>query len=873
MYSSRLFNALLANERAMKIKRTVLSVFVTFLALFGAQPFTLALPERSAQGILPENGGTFDSSGKKADEQGSRKIRISPEALKQLSPEQQQIIQQRLQAGGNKSSMPSSSETKALSPAEAAGNADSLTPALEAAPSAQPEELSDYERTFSQASELSKGLRQYGYGLFSGVPTTFAPVDDIPVPDDYRIAPGDEIIISALSPRRSGDYSLIVNRNGTIFYPNIGTLSVAGMTFSKMNAFLTQKIKGGAVDMRLSIRMGKLRTIKVFVVGRVKKPGAYTISSLSNLSNALMACGGPTKNGSLRDVQLKRSGRTIARFDFYDFLMKGNSASDFRLESGDVLFIPEIGPVVGIAGNVKEPGIYELKGKTSLAEALKMAGNVTAMGFTQQIQIDRYFQNQAKTTVDIDLAKLKEKGRLPIQDGDLIKVFSVNSKLLNTVYLEGNVQRPGKYAYKPNLRVRDVIKDEHDLKPESYLDFALIERAVRPDFHTELIPFHLGKALSGDPVENKRLNPDDTVRVYYRWDIQSKPLVRITGAVHSPGEFLLRPQMTLLELIHLAGGIKDSADLAEAELTRVQVVDNQMKTQHLKINLERILGGQENVPLLKDDYLLVKTVPEYKLYRTITLAGEVAQPGTYTFQDNERLSDLIQRAGGLTKRAYPKGSIFSRLSVRKLQEERLQEIVRKLEADIYRNSAQEIGAALSVEAAKANQEALAAKKQLLESIKQTKSSGRLIVDVARLLDESNSASDIQLEDGDVLLVPPIINSVSVLGQVYNPTAITYEKERTVDFYLAKTGNPTENADQKGIYVIKADGSVLTDKNFQTGWFFWRRGVRSAKLEPGDTIVVPEQVAENTSIRDIKDITQILFQIATSAGITWGMIKK
>lgn len=799
----------------------------------------------------------------------SGKVRISPEAYESLNPIEQRMVQERFKQEA--ANAMSSSETK---PAQMAPFTQ-VSPVPEATSSVVPEEISDVERAMSGKKADDIPLKQFGYNLFQNSPSTFAPVDDAPVRDDYVVGPGDEILVSMASPRRNGDYSLIVNRNGTISVPNIGVISVAGLSYTRLVDLLTRKLKGGASEMRLAVRMGKLRSIQVFVVGKVRRPGAYTVSALSNLSNAIMACGGPTKVGSLRNIQLKRNGRTVSQFDFYDFLLQGDSSRDLRLHSGDVIFVPEIGPVVGISGNVREPAIYELRGKTSLTEALKLAGNITPMGYTQQIQIERYSQNAAKTIVDVDMSRLSSAGKTELQDGDLIRISSVNDKLMNGIYLDGNVERPGKYEYRSGMRIRDIIKTEQDLKAESYMEFALIERVTLPDFHIELIPFNLGKALAGDRAENKLLSPRDTIRIYYRWAIQDPPKVRIGGSVHRSGDFFYHPNMTVSELIHLAGGLKDQADITSAELTRVQVVDNKVTTKHITVNVQSAMQGDSgaNIPLMKDDYLMIKQVPEYKLYRTVKLEGEVAQPGTYTFQDNETLMDVIKRAGGFTRRAYLKGSIYTRESVKKLQDERLQDFTQKLEADIYRNSSQAITSALSAEAAKANEEALSSKKALLESIKKTKASGRMIVDLLAASQLPHSETDIHLEEGDTLVVPPIINSVSVLGQVYNPTAITYQPGKRVDYYLGKTGNPTENADIGSIYVIKADGSVLTDRNFSTGWLFWKKGVLGATLEPGDTVMVPEKIAMNSSLRDIKDITTILAQIATTVGVTWGVIRQ
>lgn len=790
----------------------------------------LAVP----QPVLAES---FELSGREAPPSlaagaATSSVLIAPEAYQQLTPDQQQMIQRRLQDGP---------------PSQAA--------------TVRPEDPAPL-------------LKPFGHDMFAEGPSSFAPVDDLPVPADYTVGPGDEILISALSPVRSGEYTLTVGRDGCIQYPNVGSLPVAGMSYSRMVEFLTYKIKGSATNMQLTVRMGKLRSIRITVVGHAKKPGQYTISALSSLSNAMMAFGGAAAGGSLRDVQVRRSGQVIAHFDLYDFLMRGDSSHDVRLRSADVIVIPSAGPMVGVSGNVRVPAVYELKGKASLDEVLKLAGSISPNGYRQRIQIERFDENRTKQVVDVDLTNPKVAAAMALRDGDLIKVFAVSAKLSNAIYLSGHVERPGQYQYRPNLRVRDVIKSERDLKPESYLDFALIERTTGPDAHTELIPFHLGKALAGDPKENKQLQPDDRVQVYYRWAFQQKPMVRIAGAVNHAGEFQLRPNMTVAQLIQLAGGLKEQADFSNAELTRQQIIDNRVVTQRMSLDLRRVLQDDRasNQVLMKDDYLLIKPLPGYSRVRTITLMGEVAQPGTYTARDGETLYDVIQRAGGFTSQAYLKGAIFTRSSVKRQQEERLQVFVQRLEENLYRKSAQGAAGALSTEATQANEAVLTSKKALLESLKQTKASGRMIVTLGDLIDRPHSSSDVQLEEGDVLVVPPVLNSVSILGQVYNPTAITYTQGKTVNDYLVKTGGPTETADTGDIYVIKADGSVVTDQTYARGWWLWRRGIRSAVLEPGDTIVVPERLAEDTTIRDVRDITQIIFQIATTAALTWGIIR-
>ncbi|MNK84443.1 Polysialic acid transport protein KpsD precursor [compost metagenome] len=782
----------------------------------------------------------------------SSPVRVSPEALEKLTPDQRRILEQRMD--------------EVRPPASAEANAPE--PPLEG-------DTSSIERMFAERPPegISTRLRQYGYELFAESPSTFAPVEDMPVPEDYRVGPGDELVISVVSPRRSGEHTFAISRQGTIVYPGIGALSVSGMTYPQLVSFLEQRIRGGARDMNMSVRMGKLRTIRIFVVGNVKKPAAYTISALSSLSNAVMASGGPSKEGSLRNIQLKRDGKVIATFDYYDLLRRGDSSADRRLQSGDIIFVPPVGARVGVAGHVKTPAIYELKGVTSLKELLAIAGNVSPMGFTQRVQIERFDENRARKVFDVDVESAKG-ATLGLKDGDLIKIFPVNQKLLNAVTLEGHVERPGKYEFRPNLRLRDVIRTERDLKPESYMEFGMIERVHPPDFHMELIPFHLGKALAGDAAENKPLAPEDKIRVYYRWDIEELPTVRIAGAVQRAGEYRLHPKMKVSELLRLAGGLQDQADRSSAELTRLSIANNQVETRRMTIDLTKVMRGEADANLIleKNDYVLVKPIPSFKRHRTITLLGEVAQPGAYSFSDGETLFDILSRAGGFTTRSYLKGAIFTRESVKRQQTERLQDFVARLEANLHRQSAQAAAGALSAEAVSANQLAISSQRELLQSFKETKASGRMIVSLSDLARKPHSNTDVQLEDGDVLMVPPMINSVSVLGQVYNPTAITYEPGKRVSSYLSKTGGVTETADAQGIYVVKADGSVLTDKNFYTGWGPWRRGVMSAVLEPGDTVMVPERLAVDNSLRDIRDVTQIIFQVVTTAAITWGMLK-
>lgn len=795
-------------------------------------------------------------------------INVSSDAFKQLSPAEQEALKQRIQAGQGQA--PRSSETRTLSPGESfqAPKALSSSYSGPSGPVAANGELSSFERLLADSMEpIVSQLKQYGYELFSGAPSTFAPVDDMPATEDYPVGPGDEIIVSAVSPRRSGDYSLVVNRDGTIFYPGIGTIPVAGLTYDKMSAMLTQKIKGGAADMRLSIRMGKLRSIRVIIVGRVKKPGAYTISALSNLSNALIASGGPTKEGSLRNIQVKRGNSVATTFDFYEFLMRGNSSKDIRLQTGDVIMVPDSGPLVALAGNVKIPAIYELKGKTSLQEALALAGDVTPSADLKKIQIERFDSNLSRKIFDVDASNTKQASGTFLQNGDLVKIFSINQNLVNGVFLQGNVMRPGWYEIKQGTRISQVIDSALVLKPESYLDYARIEREVGITRHIEIVPFDLGKALRKEPANDLVLHPRDKITIFSLGDFQNLPEVEIYGAVLRPGKYRLYPNMRLAELISAAGGMLPEADRGNGELTRTQVIDRYVKQSRQVISpVEALKGGEkENLLLANHDVVLIHKVPNYHKTWTVEIGGEVMRPGTYSILEGETLSQLLDRAGGFTPRAYPDAAVFTRESVKALQQVQLQTLADRIEQSLM---------TLQLKA-KDNQTmaaSIATQDELAKRLRKTEASGRIVVDLDTPNRMRQDGNDLILNHGDRLYVPPKNDTISVLGAVYTPNALRHSSHMTVEDYLKAAGGATQAGDMGNVYVVRADGQVHSITNYTEGWWIFRRNLMASKLNPGDTIIVPEKVEWNDFWGDFLKNSGAVAQILTSGALLWNTFK-
>ncbi|MEW6214976.1 MAG: SLBB domain-containing protein [Nitrospirota bacterium] len=624
---------------------------------------------------------------------------------------------------------------------------------------------------------VSTDLKQFGYDLFKQPPSTFAPVDKIPVGPDYVLGPGDEIRIT-LWGKIEGQWNVVVDRDGNISLPKVGILGVTGLTFKELKEILHREFSKYYTGFEMNVSMGALRTIKVYIVGNAERSGAYTVSSLSTLVNALFEAGGPSKTGTMRDIELKRNSKTIVHFDIYDFLLKGDKTKDIRLMPEDVIFIPPVGPLVGIAGSVNNPAIYELKGETKISQLIEMAGGLSAVAFKGRIQIERIIDNSRQIVFESDLDSIRDED-ITLRSGDVVKIFQI---------------------------------------------------------------------------------------------VQDKRVVRISGAVQREGDYGFMLGMTVKELISMAGGLKYYAYNKEAELTRVYVTDKGPRTEKIIINLEKALAGEpeSNIQLKEDDYLFVRTVPEWSLYQTVTISGEVKFPGMYTIKKGEKLSSLLERAGGFTDKAYSRGAVFTRERIRELQQKQIDEMVERLEIELLGKGAAETATALSPEEAKIKEYEIKQRRDFVTALKGIKAKGRMSIKIDQPEILKKTPYDIELEEGDSLLIPSNPQSVQVVGAVYNQTAFVYDKDKSISNYIDIAGGYTENADEKRVYILKADGTAVKPYGALFGITWnkdsnrWEFG--GQELEPGDTIVVPEKLVRIAWMREIRDITQILYQIAVTAGV-------
>lgn len=764
-------------------------------------------------------------------------------------------------------------------------------------------------------------LRQFGYDLFARVPSTFAPVTDVPVGPDYVIGPGDHLNILLWGGVQEA-YQTEVDRNGAIALPRLGVVQVWGLTLDQVQRLLQQRFSEFYSDFRMAVTLGRLRTNLIYVVGEVRAPGAYTVSSLSTIINALFASGGPTRNGSLRRIQLMRQGRLVHTLDLYRFLLQGDKSQDLTVQSGDTILVPLIGPVAGVAGNVKRPAIYEIEPQTTLRRLLELAGGVTPLGYLQRVQVERLVANEKKMVVDVDLLTPQRQGarddvwQTRIHDGDLVRVFAIITTPANLVQLEGHAVRPGTYELKPGMRLRDLLGSYDALLPEPYLAYGEIVRYIGPDLRRTAVPFHLGALLAGDPSHNLALQPRDIVRVFPQADFVEPPQVRISGLVHKPGIYPLTEHMRVSDLVFRAGNVLKFAYLERAELTRRVAAQAGEAVMRIEIDLGRALQGdvEHNLFLQDFDHLMVRQLPGVELERdlvvtdgnrpsakvyplvesdgravaalqragrfverSVEVSGEVRFPGTYPLLKGERVSSVLRRAGGFTPNAYLRGAVFTRARVRQEQQQRLQELIREQELALLAQGTTSAQAALSTEELQAQRQALEQQRVLLERLKAIQPEGRLVVRLEALETFTGSVQDIELEAGDRLVIPETPKYVNVLGEVYNHAALIYEPHRTIGEYLEKVGGVRADADTDQIYLVQVDGTVISSTQNQyavvlaSGQTMRFKDFFKVQPQPGDTIVVPRRITTTATLRNVRDIVQIIFQSASTLGVVAALL--
>ena len=703
-----------------------------------------------------------------------------------------------------------------------------------------------------------EALEPFGYDIFEPRVGAMQSPASGPVPQDYVLGPGDTVRVQ-LFGNVNGIYEFEVSRDGVLNLPEIGPVTVAGLPFSEFRQDLHERVREMLIGTQVSVTMGQLRTIRVFVLGDVKQPGSYVVSGLATMSSALYQGGGISKIGTLRDVQLKRNGRVASRLDLYELLLNGDTSSDMRLQPGDVIFVPPIGNTVRVAGAVKRPAIYETKGQTSVAAIIRIAGGLTADAYAGGVQLERI--DGDRKTVAVDLSDDADANLL-VRSGDTVLVPEVLPDLQETVVLSGHVYRPGNYEWRSGMRLTDLIRSTDELKPGVDTGYVLIRRERERGQPIQAVSANLAAALQAPAsAANVKLEASDTVHVFslalgrqrvveplveelrLQSTVDSPAMeVEISGSVRAPGRYPLEPGMRISDLIRAGGNLSEAAHDHEAELTRYSAnVNAAREISVVNVNLNAIREGDTSADLVlrEHDYLIINRVPEWDTMWTVSLQGEVRFPGEYRVRRGETLAEVLQRAGGLTDKAFPEGAIFLRESLRKKESEQIEMLARRLEADLATLSLQS--------AAEGGTQTLDTGTALLEQLRNTEAVGRLVIDL-------DSQSGIELSDGDELLIPPHTQMVSVLGETQRNTSHLYDESLSRDDYINLSGGLTLRADERRIYVVRASGAVVTSR--RSKWL--GRGGR-VDIRPGDTIVVPLDADRMRPMTFWTNVTQILYQ--------------
>tara|TARA_B100002019_G_scaffold291028_1_gene310102 strand:- start:6259 stop:8886 length:2628 start_codon:yes stop_codon:yes gene_type:complete len=728
-----------------------------------------------------------------------------------------------------------------------------------------------------RAEEFGKSetdaIKPFGYDLFASDPSTFAPGNEVPIPTDYRIGPGDLVEVQ-LFGQRNDSFSLEISREGMLQFPSIGPINAfeKGTSFIDLKNHLKEKIREHLGEgVQSSITLGAFRSIRIFLLGEVRKQGAYTVSALSTTINALLSCGGIKESGSLRKIQLKRAGKLVASFDLYDLLLRGDTSADQALQPGDVLFVPVVEKQVSISGAVRRPGKYEIIGGETLAQVLDLAGGTSDRSVLDLIRLERLNSDYRTVVKNLNLSENKD---FKVLQGDSVSIGFANSKIKNVVSLIGAVENVGDYEWKKGLQLNELIGSADDFLSNIDLQYGLIRRK-NSDGIFSCISFKPYQLVTGN-AQPIILQSQDLIYFFSRdkkersdllagllSDLRKQTLagkyakiVRISGSVHFPGEYPLTETMSLNELLHAGGGTRDSAYMLDAEISRIVVgVDQVASVKHIRVDQKTLAdeNSSYSFKLHPYDVLSIKPIPLWREGESIELLGEFKFPGIYSLKAGETLLDVINRAGGLTERAFTKGAVFSRENLRQKEDEQKGRLIAQLESDLAT-------ATLSAKDVADATQARSAANAMISRLRNSESQGRLVIDLVKMLSGSES-KNLLVKSGDVLTIPQIPYAVSVSGEVQYPSSHLYDQSLDLNDYLSRSGGFTQNADKDRTFVVKANGAVMS-KHGANAWF--GKGGGSTQMEAGDVIVVPVDIKQTHFLENLTYGTQIIYQLAVAA---------
>ncbi len=693
----------------------------------------------------------------------------------------------------------------------------------------------------------AKTLPAFGYKFFTFSPENFSPAQNVPVPQSYRIGPGDEIIISLWGESELNE-NPVVRSDGNIYIPTVGLVYVNGLTLKQLKVklknvlskrYATLNSNDNSAKTFLDVSTGKIRTVKIYLLGEVNRPGGYTLPAFSSAFTALYFGGGPTLKGSLRNIRIVRKGRVIKNLDLYDYLINGNNSGDIQLQDGDIVFIPPVGKRVAVNGAVFRPAIYEMKENEKLGELIRYSGGLNNNAYFQKLTVERIvpFEEREKykysiLILDVNFNSINEilTSDFNLADGDLISVNTIDTLYENRLVIAGQVKHPGVYELSSDsMTVKDLFEKSGGILENAFMDRAILVRTL-PDNKKAVYSFNIEKALQNDISENIKLKNRDSVYVFDINEIFPDKTVEIVGQVKRPGKYLKFDGLTLSKLIMIAGGLTDSACYKGVEITRMDTLHHEKFAERILYDLPKDywdIEPEEDIELINYDRVLIKIDRKKIVPQTVTIVGEVFTPGTYALLDeNEKVFDIVQRAGGLKKTAYKEAFYVKR-------ENKIFDLVKKpnLPDSLFKYKS-------------------FFKTSILEGY-----SNRIPINWDKIVQNPASDENIELEANDTIFIPRNPNVVYVVGEVGIPATVKYKPGASLSYYINQAGGYTQNSDEGNEIVILPNGR----KWEPSGWFF----IPDPEILSGSVILVPTIYEIK---RDAWPIIRDTFSIISSATI-------
>lgn len=692
--------------------------------------------------------------------------------------------------------------------------------------------------------ELAQENQVFGRNIFNTRNLTFEPSVNIATPPNYRLGPGDEVIIDIWGTSQNTIRQQI-SPDGTINIEKIGPVSLSGMTVSEANGYLKRVLgktysgldaPDGTLEIRLTL--GNTRTIQINVMGEVVQPGTYALSSFSTVFHALYRAGGVSDIGSLRNVQVTRNGKTVAKVDVYDFIMKGKTQDDIRLQEGDVIIVPAYEALVQISGNVKRPMKFEMKKNETLATLISYAGGFSADAYTRSLRVVR----QNGEEYEINTVKEIDYSAYPMRNGDVVTAEAILNRFTNKLEVRGAVYRPGIYQLNGEINtVRALVNEAKGLTGDAFTNRAVLQRE-REDLTTEIISVDVRSIMAGTSPDIP-LQKNDILYIPSIHDLEDRGDVTIFGEVAKPDSYSYSDNMTLEDLIIRAGGLRESASTVRVDVSR-RIKDpksthstdsiGQMFTFALKDGF--VIDGEQGFTLQPYDQVFVRRSPGYQAQQNVQVTGEVIFGGTYAMTTTEeRLSDLVKKAGGATPKAYLRGAKLIRVANDE-EKKRMRDVINLMNRQFGEAMMDSLGI----------------------RVEDTFSVG---IDLEKAMAKPGSEYDLVLREGDVLDVPKLNNTVKVNGAVMMPNTVGYLSDKNANYYLDQAGGYALNAKKSKKFVIYMNGQVARIK-----------GRSKDKIEPGCEIIVPSKKNKKVNVGEILGYVSSFGSLATMFATISNLIK-